>query len=66
MRAVLSVWFFKESSENSTSHMPSRYLQDVIYIFFYFLNVYLLLRERKQVGEGQRDRGTEDLKEALH
>ena len=32
-----------------------------------FLNVYyLFLRERERAGEGQRERGTEDLKWALH
>ena len=35
--------------------------------FISFFNVYLLLeRKRKHAGEGQRERETEDLKQAAH
>ena len=33
---------------------------------FIYINVYLFLRKSAQAGKGQRERGTEDLKQALH
>ena len=38
-------------------------IREILHIFFFFyLNVYSFLRKRLQAGEGQRERGTEDLK----
>ena len=35
-----------------------------LYSFFFFLNVYLFLRDREQAGEEQRERETQNPKQA--
>ena len=35
------------------------------FFFFNLFNIYLFLRDRAQVGKGQRERGTQNLKQAL-